>query len=77
MTDTEALLSEAERDVLALLLDGMTNAQIAREIGRSDKTVKNHISHILIKTRCATRRELTVQVYKEREKELRRKLRAA
>jgi DNA-binding NarL/FixJ family response regulator len=77
MTDTEALLSEAEREVLGFLLDGMTNIQIAKEIGRSDKTVKNHISHILTKTDCATRLELTVRVYKEREKELKRKLRAA
>jgi len=77
MTDTEALLSDAEREVLSLLLDGMTNAQIASEIGRSDKTVKNHISHILTKTKCSSRLELTVRVYKEREKELRRRLRAA
>ncbi|MHB8702889.1 MAG: response regulator transcription factor [Candidatus Tyrphobacter sp.] len=77
MTRIESLLSDAERDVLALLLDGLTNVQIAREIERSDKTVKNHISHILTKTGCATRLELTVRVYKAREKELKRRLRAA
>jgi len=77
MTSTEALLSDAERDVLDLLLDGMRNVRIARKLGLSDKTVKNHISHILTKTGCASRLELTVRVYKERERELRRRLRAA
>jgi DNA-binding NarL/FixJ family response regulator len=77
MTNIETLLSDAERNVLDLLLDGMRNVRIARELGLSDKTVKNHISHILCKTQCGSRLELTVRVYKEREGELRRRLRAA
>jgi DNA-binding NarL/FixJ family response regulator len=77
MTNIEALLSDAEREVLARLLDGMRNIRIARDLGLSDKTVKNHISHILTKTRCASRLELTVRVYKQRERDLRRRLRAA
>ena len=77
MTKTEALLSDAQRDVLTLLLDGLTNREIAKRLKLSDKTVKNHVSHILIKTDCASRLELTVKIYKERERELKRRLRAA
>jgi DNA-binding NarL/FixJ family response regulator len=77
MTKTEALLSSAEREVLLCLLDGMTNIAIAKDLRVSDKTVKNHISHILTKSGCATRLQLTVKVYKERERQLRRRLRAA
>lgn len=77
VTSTEKILSEAERDVLCLLLDGMTNIDIAEELELSDKTVKNHLSHILRKAECASRLELTVKVYKEREKELRKRIRVA
>ncbi len=75
MTKTEALLSDAERYVLEELLNGLTNREIAKRVDLSDKTVKNHVSHILVKTGCASRLELTVKIYKEREKELKRKLR--
>jgi len=77
MTRTRETLTLAENDVLDLLLDGLTNAEIAEQLELSDKTVKNHLSHILAKTGCATRLELTVQVYKERERELKRRIRVA
>ncbi len=77
MANIEGVLSQAQREVLAELIDGRTNVQIAKRLRISDKTVKNHISHILTKTGCSTRLELTVKVYKERERELKRRLRAA
>jgi DNA-binding NarL/FixJ family response regulator len=77
MTHTETLLSDAERDVLSGLLDGLTNVQIAKSLRLSDKTVKNHVSHILAKTGYTSRLKLTVAVYKQREKELKRRTRAA
>ncbi|MFF7295513.1 response regulator [Streptomyces sp. NPDC008265] len=42
-----ATLSERERAVLALIGDGLTNRQIAKELYLSEKTVKNHISRLL------------------------------
>jgi two-component system, NarL family, response regulator DevR len=42
-------LSERERKVLALIPEGLTNRQIAERMQLSEKTVKNHISHILSK----------------------------
>ncbi len=77
MKNIEKLLSPAEREVLVELLDGLTNVQIAKALRLSSKTIKNHISHILVKTDSATRLELTVKCYKARERELRRRLRAA
>ncbi|MGW7364267.1 response regulator [Streptomyces sp. NPDC054841] len=44
-----AVLSEREREVLALIGDGLTNRQIAERLYLSEKTVKNHISHLLSK----------------------------
>ncbi|MEC4570214.1 response regulator transcription factor [Streptomyces virginiae] len=42
-----ATLSERERAVLALIGDGLTNRQIAKQLYLSEKTVKNHISRLL------------------------------
>lgn len=70
-----AQLSDAERVVVEHLIEGRTNVEIARKLRLSDKTVKNHQSHILTKTNCSTRLQLTVKVYKERVRDLRRRLR--
>jgi len=77
MNTVEDALSSAEREVLEHLLDGLTNVQIVELLDRSDKTVKNHISHILERTGCVSRLELTVTVSKERLRILKRKLRVA
>jgi DNA-binding NarL/FixJ family response regulator len=53
-----ALLSELtdrEAEVLACLGDGLSNAQIAARVHLSEGTVKNYISQILLKLRCANR----------------------
>lgn len=47
---TLALLSDRERDVLALALEGHPNKEIARRLGISHRTVEVHRSHILQKT---------------------------
>ncbi len=44
-----ALLSEREREVLALLAEGLTNHEIAERLFLSDKTVRNHVSAVLHK----------------------------
>lgn len=45
-----ALLSGRERDVLQLLLTGMSNKQIAFKLNLSEKTISAHRTHILSKT---------------------------
>jgi pimeloyl-ACP methyl ester carboxylesterase/DNA-binding CsgD family transcriptional regulator len=42
-------LSQREREVLTLLANGMSNASIAEVLGISDKTVRNHLSHVFDK----------------------------
>jgi DNA-binding NarL/FixJ family response regulator len=74
MTNIEASLSPAERGVLQKLLDGLRNQEIANKLRLSDKTVKNHISHILRKTGTSSRLELTIKVYKQRERALKRRV---
>jgi len=48
-------LTDRERDVLALLAEGSSNAQIARALGLSLKTVQNYVSRILDKLQVADR----------------------
>ncbi|MER7874197.1 response regulator transcription factor [Streptomyces solisilvae] len=42
-------LTEREREVLALIADGRSNRGIARALVLSEKTVKTHVSNILMK----------------------------
>jgi DNA-binding NarL/FixJ family response regulator len=44
--DPLAGLSQREREVLALLVEGLTNKLIARRLGISEKTVKSHLTQI-------------------------------
>lgn len=42
-------LTARERDILPLLLDGMSNKHIARELGLSPRTVETHRANLLKK----------------------------
>ncbi|MFF5443882.1 response regulator [Streptomyces sp. NPDC012888] len=48
-------LTEREREVLALIADGRSNREIARALVLSEKTVKTHVSNILMKLDVADR----------------------
>ena len=50
-----AHLSGREAKVLQLVAKGMSNRQIAQELGLSAKTVANHLTHIFNKTLCENR----------------------
>lgn len=48
-------LSEREREILALIAQGLKNAEIARQLVLSEKTVRNHVSNLLSKLHVADR----------------------
>jgi len=50
-------LTERERDVLALMIEGLNNTQIAGRLIISPSTVKSHVSNILAKLGVASRTE--------------------
>jgi two-component system, NarL family, response regulator LiaR len=50
-------LTEREREVLALLVEGLTNTQIAGKLYVSPSTIKSHVSNILSKLGVASRTE--------------------
>jgi DNA-binding NarL/FixJ family response regulator len=53
-------LTEREREVLSLIAAGRENAEIARELGVSTKTVRNHASNIFMKLQVAHRAQAIV-----------------
>jgi two-component system, NarL family, response regulator DevR len=55
-----AALTELERTILDHVAEGLTNRQIASEINRAEKTVKNYMSSILMKLGMTRRTEAAV-----------------
>lgn len=67
-TDPFARLSSRERDVLALMAEGLANAGIADHLSVSPRTIEAHVSHLLTKLEIeesdtANRRVLAVLTY--------------
>ncbi|MFI7598637.1 response regulator [Actinoplanes sp. NPDC049681] len=48
-------LTDREREVLVMLGAGLSNAEIAHRLYMGEGTVKTHVSHVLVKLRCANR----------------------
>src|SRR6185436_8872452 len=55
-----ASLSPREREVLALMTEGLGNAQIAERLSISEKTVRNHVSNLFDKLGVWTRAQAIV-----------------
>ena len=45
----------SEREVLALVVNGLTNRQIAQRLTISEKTAEGHVGNILAKLSCSSR----------------------
>ena len=59
-SDLQARLSDRELEVVRLIVEGLSNKKISTRLTLSDKTVKNHISHILAKLGLTARTQVAV-----------------
>ncbi|HEY6940200.1 response regulator transcription factor, partial [Dokdonella sp.] len=57
-------LSQREREVLALIAEGLNNQQIAERLGIGEKTVKTHVSNVLGKLDVSDRTQAAVYAWK-------------
>ena len=53
--------TERELEVLRIMTMGVSNAVIAKKLGITENTVKNHIRHMMEKTGCESRTELAIK----------------
>ena len=57
-------LSTREREVLSLMAEGLSNQQIAEQLGIGEKTVKTHVSNVLAKLGVGDRTQAAVFAWK-------------
>jgi DNA-binding NarL/FixJ family response regulator len=62
-SDTVAQVTARERDVLSLIGQGRSNAEIAEDLCISELTVKSHIGRILVKLDLRDRAAAIVYAY--------------
>lgn len=58
-------LSEREMEVLKLIAEGLSNADMAEKLVLSEKTVKGHVSNVLGKLHLADRTQAAVFAWRE------------
>ena len=63
--DGRDILTQREREILQLLADGMSNADVATQLFISQETVKSHVRHILAKLEAETRTQAVAIALRE------------
>ena len=61
----ETLVTVREREILQLLADGMSNAEVAQKLFISQETVKSHVRHILAKLEADNRTQAVAIALRE------------
>jgi DNA-binding NarL/FixJ family response regulator len=56
-------ITQREREVMALVADGLTNAEIAQKLYMSPATVRTHVSRAMTKLGVRDRAQLVVLAY--------------
>jgi DNA-binding NarL/FixJ family response regulator len=63
--DRDDILTSREREILQLLANGMSNADVAAQLVISQETVKSHVRHILAKLEADTRMQAVAIALRE------------
>lgn len=68
-SDPAAMLTDREREVLELVAQGLTNKEVARELGVSPATIKAHMERIIAKLGVADRTQAAVLISQSRSRD--------
>ena len=63
----KSILTKREKEVFTLLIDNKTTKDIAKNLGISEKTVRNHISNTMQKLGVKSRSSAVVELIKLKE----------
>lgn len=63
--ESESGLTEREKEVLLLIAEGKTNKDIGEELHISIKTVKTHVSNLLMKCEMDDRTQLAIYAHRQ------------
>ena len=58
-------LTHREQEIVKYIADGRTNKEIAKDLSISEHTVKEHIRHLLRKTKSTTRTGVLAQIFRD------------
>jgi DNA-binding NarL/FixJ family response regulator len=58
-------LTAREIEVIGLVVDGLSNAEVAGQLGLKEQTVKNHVARIMSKLRVRNRVELALKAVRD------------
>ena len=61
--DRLATLTAREREIVSLVVEGLRNEEVARRIGITEKTVRNHLTAVFDKVGVSSRLELVVLAF--------------
>ena len=60
--DLAMTLSPRQKEIALLVADGASNKEIARQLAISEKTVKNTLTRVFVKTSTLSRTQLAVLI---------------
>ena len=58
------VLTKREKEIFDLLITNKTTKEIAKKLGISEKTVRNHISNVMQKLEVKTRYQAVIELLK-------------
>ncbi len=64
------ILTPREKQIFDLLIQNYSTSEIAQELGITSKTVRNHISNVLLKLEVKGRAQAVVELIKVKEIEI-------
>ena len=64
LNKSQSILTKREKEIFDLLVHNMTTREIATELNISEKTVRNHISNVILKLNVKGRSQAIIELLK-------------